>query len=111
VATGDSTPETIKPASDEREQPIRLVMAPRIVANSWLNEERFSDFRRGYEYAQNATMAIEPLSKLTPEETYWLFTIIEHGIEFTRPVTGGSTPEPDSTMTAKGDSSMGGSDD
>lgn len=75
-------------------EPIKVYMAPRISPDSWLNEERFAEFVRGYNYACNATMAIEPLSKLTPEETYWLWSILQHGIEFTTPQStepGGSS--------------------
>lgn len=60
---------------------IRVVAARRISEDSWLREDRFEEFRKGYEYASRSTMAIPALAKCTPEETYHAFAAILHGIK------------------------------
>lgn len=66
------------------EMEVRVYMAQGIRDDSWLHEERFAEFRRAYGYAAGKLRAIEPLSKITAEEAYWVWSIIQHGIEFNR---------------------------
>lgn len=59
---------------------IPLHIAQGIDADSWLNEPRFEAFRAGYSYAASATHAISGLSKLTAEETYYVWSLISRGV-------------------------------
>lgn len=64
-----------------QQQP-RALMAPKISASSWLQRDEYSNFRAAYGYAAGKMRAIEPLSKLDPEEVYWLWVILQHGFEY-----------------------------
>lgn len=48
-------------------------MAQRIDESSWLMGDEFADFRDRYSYAATQTRAIYGLSKVTPEEVYWIW--------------------------------------
>lgn len=76
------TLEPIQAWLDERNvDSLETYMALPIEPDSWLNEERFAEFKRAYEYASSQTLAIEPLSKLSPEETYYVFAALRRGYE------------------------------
>jgi hypothetical protein len=60
---------------------IEVSMAPTISEDSWLNEDRFEAFRAGYAYAARSTNAIFGLAKLDPEEAYYVWSLIQRGIE------------------------------
>jgi hypothetical protein len=76
-------------------RPVRLevAVAPGIDEGSWLHgdDPEFEAFKAGYAYARNHTRAIGPLSKLTPEETYDVWSAVQRGVERADPqfrVTG-----------------------
>ena len=56
-------------------------MAPRIGADSWLQQDRFAAFREAYAYAANTTNAIPGLSRIDPEDAYYIWSSIQHGHE------------------------------
>lgn len=56
-----------------------LYQAPAIKETSWLQEDRFENFRAAYGYASTQTHAIMAMSKLTPEEAYHLFEALKRG--------------------------------
>lgn len=70
--------------AEQRPQPaeVTVYMARNIDEDSWLNEDRFRTFRAAYGYASGKTRAIEPLSKISAEEAYWVWRIIQGGFEF-----------------------------
>lgn len=53
---------------------------PQISKDSWLNSPEYSSFVAGYEYAATQTRAIPGLSKISPEEAYFIYEAIKHGI-------------------------------
>lgn len=59
-----------------------VYMARGIRPNSWLHEDRFTAFRHAYSYAAAKTHAIPGLSKISAEEAYYVWRIIQHGFEF-----------------------------
>jgi hypothetical protein len=63
---------------------IRCVMARSIEPTSWLNDERFAEFRAGYSYAAGQTRAITALSETSPEDLYFAWVAINRGIEWYR---------------------------
>lgn len=60
---------------------VRLRIAPAISDDSWLCRDEYKTFRSAYDYAAQKTRAIEPLSKVTPEDAYWIHRIIQHGFD------------------------------
>jgi len=62
-----------------------IIKASIISKKSWLNDPEYSSFVAGYEYASTQTRAIHGLSKITPEEAYFIFEAIWRGIDM-RPV-------------------------
>ncbi len=58
------------------------LLAPQIKSDSFLRDKEYIDFVWAYEYASTQTRAIIGLSKLTPEDAYFVFKAIERGIEF-----------------------------
>lgn len=83
VALADDLVRAIELGQTGLEEPltINVAVASRITENSWLNEDRFEEFRAGYRYASTQTMAISGLAKLTPEELYYVWSAVDHGIE------------------------------
>jgi hypothetical protein len=63
---------------------IRCVMARGIAPDSWLNEERFAEFRAGYSYASGQTRAITALSETSPEDLFFAWSAINRGIDWHR---------------------------
>lgn len=61
--------------------PLDLYMAQGIREDSWLKEARFDAFRAGYEYAAAKTQAMPGLTKITAEEAYYVWSLIQRGIE------------------------------
>jgi hypothetical protein len=59
---------------------LEIDVAPWISDDSWLREDRFEDFRWAYGYASTQTHAISGLSKITPEEAYYVWASIERGM-------------------------------
>lgn len=70
----------------EQQQPrpaeVTVYMARGIRPDSWLHEDRFTAFRHAYSYASAKTHAIPGLSKISAEEAYYVWRIIQHGFEF-----------------------------
>ena len=66
---------------------MNVTVAPGIADDSWLHrgDEEFEDFKRGYAYARNVTMAIPALAKVTPEEAFWIWSTVQHGATRTSP--------------------------
>lgn len=60
---------------------ITVYAAQGIRDDSWLQEDRFADFRTGYNYASGKMNAIPGLSKVTAEEAYYIYTMIRRGID------------------------------
>lgn len=60
---------------------VHMPMARPIRADSWLNEDRFREFRAAYTYAAAKTLAIPGLSKIDPEEAFYVWRIIQRGVE------------------------------
>lgn len=62
---------------------MQIYIAPGIKEDSWLNrgDEEFEEFKKGYAYASAQTMAIPGLSKLSPEDLYYVWSAIKRGIE------------------------------
>jgi hypothetical protein len=58
-----------------------LYMAPKIKPDSWLNEERFAAFVEAYYYASGQTQAIIGLSKLEPEDMYYVWASMDYATE------------------------------
>jgi len=56
-------------------------IAPAIRPDSWLNEDRFADFRAAWGYAATQTHAIIAMSQLTPEQAYHLYEALKRGEE------------------------------
>jgi len=51
--------------------------------NYWLDQPGFAEFKAGYEYAKSKTRwYMAGLQDLTPEQAYWVWSIITHGIEY-----------------------------
>ena len=57
---------------------LTVFMAPQIGAESWLNEPEHEWFRTLYRYASTQTRSIPALAALTPEDAYWLYSILRH---------------------------------
>lgn len=53
--------------------------APTIPSGSWLNDEQYAEFREAYEYARNRPQASGALSKLTPQEAYYVWQYLQRG--------------------------------
>ena len=60
-----------------------MYFAPKISDKSWLNDPEYANFVAGYEYASTQTRAIHGLSKITPEEAYFIYEAIKRGIFMT----------------------------
>jgi hypothetical protein len=60
---------------------VRVLAAPPIREGSFLQDAQHADFRRAYEYASWKQRAIEGLAKLTPEDAYFVWRIIQRGME------------------------------
>ena len=60
---------------------IPVIRAPKISKNSWLKDPEYASFVAGYEYASTQTRAIHGLSKITPEEAYFIYEAIKRGSE------------------------------
>ena len=58
-----------------------MIKAEKISEKSWLNASEYADFVAGYEYASTQTRAIHGLSKITPEEAYFIYEAIKRGSE------------------------------
>jgi len=58
---------------------INVSVANPIEEDSWLNESRFAKFKHAYLYASQCTQAIPALSKITPEDVYYLYLILGDG--------------------------------
>ena len=58
----------------------KIQTAPRISENSWLNCSEYSKFVTAYKYASTQTRAIEGLSQITPEQTYFIYEAIKRGM-------------------------------
>lgn len=63
-----------------RARHLQIAMAPQIAADSWLQEQRFAEFRAGYGYASGASNAIPGLSKIDPEDAYHIWWFITRGV-------------------------------
>jgi hypothetical protein len=50
-----------------------------IAPGSWLHEDRFATFRAAYAYASARTQAIPGLSKLTPEDAWYVWHFLQRG--------------------------------
>lgn len=60
---------------------IPVIRAPKISKDSWLNDPEYASFVAGYEYATTQTRAIHGLSKVSPEEAYFIYETIKRGID------------------------------
>ena len=58
-----------------------IIKAQKISEKSWLNDPEYANFVAGYEYASTQTRAIHSLSKITPEEAYFIYEAIKRGID------------------------------
>ena len=58
-----------------------MIKAQKISKESWLNDPEYADFVAGYEYASTQTRSIHGLSKITPEEAYFIYESIKRGSE------------------------------
>ncbi len=58
-----------------------MIKSPNISKDSWLNEPEYTSFVAGYEYASTQTRSIHGLSKITPEEAYFIYEAIKRGSE------------------------------
>ena len=58
-----------------------IIKASKISNTSWLNAPEYANFMAGYEYASTQTRAIHGLSKITPEEAYFIYEAIKRGGE------------------------------
>ena len=67
-----------------RPKRVRIISAPRISKNSWLNEPEYANFVAGYEYAGTQTRAIHGLSKISPEEAYFIYEAIKRGVSMSK---------------------------
>jgi hypothetical protein len=56
-----------------------VAAAPPIDSDSWLNLDSYAEFRSAYAYASTQTRAIGALSRLEPEEVFYLFEALECG--------------------------------
>lgn len=61
------------------ETELTLQIANGISKESWLNDENYAKFVAGYEYAMTQTRAIPALSKCSPEEMYFAWSLINRG--------------------------------
>lgn len=52
---------------------LNVRIAPAIAEDSWLREKRFKDFVEAYDRCRNQTQMIGPLSRLTPEQAWWVW--------------------------------------
>lgn len=59
---------------------VSIVSVPQVSEKSWLNNREYRSFVAGYEYATTQTRAISGLSKISPEEAYFIYEAIKHGI-------------------------------
>ena len=64
---------------------IPVLAAAQINKKSWLNDEEYKSFIAGYEYASTQTRAIKGLSKISPEEAYFVYEAIKRGVEMSKP--------------------------
>lgn len=55
---------------------IKIATARGIEPDSWLNEEKYDWFRKGYEYASTQTRSIEAMSSTSPEDLYFFVSSI-----------------------------------
>jgi len=55
---------------------MKIHIAPGIKEDSWLNrgDKEFEEFKKYYSYASTQTLAIYGLSKITPEELYYIWS-------------------------------------
>lgn len=60
---------------------MQLITAPQISKDSWLNDSEYANFVAGYEYAMTQTRAIQGLSKVAPEQAYFIYEAIKRGID------------------------------
>lgn len=61
---------------------MQLTTAPKISKESWLNDPEYANFVVGYEYAATQTRAIQGLSKISPEDAYFIYEAIKRGGEW-----------------------------
>lgn len=59
----------------------RGLLAPQIEASSWLQEERFAAFRSAYAYASAKSVSVLGLSKLKPEDAYFVWLMLQRGMD------------------------------
>ena len=67
---------------DERAERLRMhgLMAPQIGPKSWLQEERFARFREAYAYASHRSNAVPGLSRVSPEDAYYIWLYLDRGM-------------------------------
>ena len=54
-------------------------IATTIKDDSWLNDKRHKTFKAAWEYASTQTLAITAMSKITPEQAYYLHEALKKG--------------------------------
>lgn len=79
--TKSQAPGNGTPAAQDFPDHITMYTAQGIRDDSWLHEDRFADFRTGYEYASGKINAIPGLAKVSAEEAYYIYTLIRRGID------------------------------
>lgn len=55
---------------------IKISVANEIEPNSWLNEEKYDWFRKGYQYALTQNRSIAAMSSASPEDLYFFVSSI-----------------------------------
>jgi hypothetical protein len=61
-----------------------MMIASSIRDDSWINDPKYAAFKNAWLYASSQTRAIPAMSKITPEEAYFLFDALKRGKEMYR---------------------------
>lgn len=65
---------------------IPIMLAPSIAEDSWLKDAEYESFRNAYGYASTQSRAIIGLSKVTPEDAYFIYEAIERGLKLQKSI-------------------------
>jgi hypothetical protein len=58
---------------------MNIKIASSIKDDSWLNDEKYKDFRAAWGYASTQTRSIPAMSAITPEQGFFLFEALKRG--------------------------------
>lgn len=64
-----------------RDLPADFEIAPDIEPDSWLMQDKYTKFRTAYQYAAGKAWARPALSRINPEQAYFVWLFIQEGIE------------------------------